>query len=157
MGVSASERAELRALAAEARKLSVASRAESRAIRERASAARERHREVHQQYLAVLEASVQGVLARALRAERPAADPDAMVDLVLATSVTLMALRPKVDTELAPLIDDALRASDDLLAQLGDLARTGGGYEYLWWDDLREIDELASAIYEHLAGGGGGL
>ena len=154
---SAAERAEVRALAAAARERSAANRVRSRSVRESARAAGEGYREVRRHHLKVMEASVQAVPARALRAERLAADPDAMMDQVLATSVTLMALRPKVDPELAPVVDAALKACGEVTAHLGGLAHGEFAYAYLWQDDLREIDEITSAIYQHVVGGDGGL
>ena len=155
MVASASERARARALATSARERSYVTRGESRAAREWASAARAHHREVRQQHMEVMEASVHAVLARALRAERLVDDPGAMMDQVLATSVTLMALRPKVDPQLAPVVDMALKTCGEIIAHLGELASGGFEYAYLWRDDLREIDELASAIYQHVARGCG--
>ncbi len=78
---------------------------------------------------------------------------DALMDKAVAVSLTLMACRALVvDGETAELVEAAIEGCDRIAAHLGALARQEGDHTYLFADDLREIDELASAIYAHVTG-----
>jgi hypothetical protein len=77
-------------------------------------------------------------------------EADRLLDQVGATWLTLESCRSKVDDDARTLIDDALAALDEVAAVARKLRLRSADAATSWPGVLREVDELASAIYEHV-------
>ena len=115
---------------------------------ERHEAAEWRYLKAGERHISAMATSVQLCSLNEDRAWH-AADGAAFADRAAAATLTLMALRPKVDGRAAALIDAAVAACDEVASCALALAGQDD-CTYLWLNDLREIEELVAAIYAHV-------